>query len=68
MEYSLYTHILFLWRKGFQLLRKCTINATDNKSFGSVLTAINEVRKHIYYKVANIFVFFYQWLYDGVFI
>ena len=40
--------------------RKCMINATDKKSFGLVLTAINEVRKRIYYILDNKFVFFYQ--------
>ena len=29
----------------------CTSDATNNKSFCLVLTAINEVRKGIYYKV-----------------
>ena len=33
---------------------------THNKSFGSRLKTINELRKHIYYILDNIFVFFYQ--------
>ena len=36
------------------------IDATDNKSFGLGLTAINEVRKRIDYILDDIFVFFYQ--------
>ena len=36
------------------------INATDNKSFGLGLRAINEVRKCIDYILDDIFVFFYQ--------
>ena len=35
-------------------------DATHNKSFGSRVTAINEVHKRIYYSVDDIFVFFYQ--------
>ena len=35
-------------------------DASDNKSFGLRLTAINEVRKHIYYILDDIFVFFYR--------
>ena len=35
-------------------------NATDNKSFGSVLTATDEFCKRIYYILDGIFVFLYQ--------
>ena len=41
-----------------QLFRNCTSDATNNKSFGSELTAINEVRKRIDYTLNDIFVFF----------
>ena len=37
-------------------------DATHNKSFGSGLTAIIDVRKRINYILDNIFVFVYQWL------
>ena len=36
------------------------INATNNKSFGSVLTAIKEVRTRIDYILDEIYIFFYQ--------
>ena len=38
-------------------------DATHNKSFGFVLTAIHEVRKRIDYINDNIFISFYQRLY-----
>ena len=57
-EYSMYTPVLSLWIKGCQLFRNYMWDATHNKSFGSVLKAINEVRKRIYYVLDNIFVFF----------
>ena len=34
-------------------------DATDNKSFGSGLTKMSEVRKRIYYILDDIFIFFY---------
>ena len=37
--------------------------ATDNKSFGSGLTSINEVRKRIDYIADDIFIFFYWYMY-----
>ena len=42
-------------------------DATNNKSFGLGLAAINEVQKRIYYVIDNIFVFFYRWLYNMVY-
>ena len=39
-------------------------DATDNKSFGSGLTAINAVRKRIDYILGDIYFFLYQCLYD----
>ena len=42
------------------------IDATNNKSFGLGLTAINDVRKRIDYAFDDIFVFSYQLLYDIV--
>ena len=41
------------------MFRNCMWDATHNKSFGLGLTAINDVRKHIYYILDNIFVFLY---------
>ena len=38
-------------------------DVTDNKSFGLGLTAVNEIRKSIYFMLDGIFVFFYQWFY-----
>ena len=67
IEYSIYTPILSLWIKGCQLFRNCMWDATHNKYFGlGLLTDINELHKRIYYIVGNIFVLFYQWLYDRV--
>ena len=40
-------------------------DATGNKSFGSGLTASNEVRKHIVYMTYDIIVLFYRWFYDN---
>ena len=60
MEYSIYMHVLVLWTNGCQFFRNCMSDATYNKSFDSILTAINEVRKRIDYTLDNIFVFFYR--------
>ena len=57
IEYSIYTHKLVLWIKGCQWFRNCMGDATNNKSFGSVLTAINEVRKRKDFILDDIFVF-----------
>ena len=46
--------------KGFQFFSNCMIYMTNNKPFDLGLTAINKVRKHIYYIPGNIFVFFYR--------
>ena len=42
-------------------------DATDNNSSGLGLMAINALRKFIEYILDNIFVFFYQLLYDIVY-
>ena len=42
-------------------------DATDNKSFGSGLKAINEVCEHIVYITHDIIVFFYRLLYGIVY-
>ena len=42
-------------------------DATHKKSFGSELTAINEVRMRIVYMTYDIIIFFYRWLYDVVY-
>ena len=60
IEYSICTHVLVLWIKGCQFFRKCMSDVTGNKSFGLVLTAINELRKRIYYILDDIYFFFYQ--------
>ena len=39
-------------------------DATDNKSFGSALTSMNEIRKRIYCIVGDVFILFYNWLYN----
>ena len=57
IEDSIYNHVLFLWIKGCRLFRNCMNNVTNNKSFGSGLTGINEVRKRIDYILDNIFFF-----------
>ena len=64
IEYSIFTQKLVLWIKGCQLFRKCMSDATDNKSFGPVLTAINEVRKQIVYMTCVVIVSFYRWLHN----
>ena len=65
-EYSIYTPLLSLWINGCQLIINCMWYETHNKSFGSVLTAIIEVRKRIDYIFDDIFVSFYWWMYDVV--
>ena len=47
-----------------QFFINCMCDATHNKSFGLVSTAINEVRKRIYSIPDDIFGFFYQYLSD----
>ena len=42
-------------------------DATYNKSFGPVLTAINEVRKCINYILYDIYIFLYRCLYNIVY-
>ena len=42
-------------------------DTTHNKSFGLGLTDINEMLKRIYYILDNIYILFYQWLYDVVY-
>ena len=62
IEYLIYTHKSDLLINVCQLFRNCMNDATDNKLFGSRLTAINKVRKNIYYVIYNKFVFYYLWL------
>ena len=64
IEYSINTPKLSLRINGCQLFRNCKWYATQNKSFGLGLTAINEVRKRIYFILDDIYIFFYWWLYD----
>ena len=47
-------------KEGYQLFRKRMIDATYNKLFGSILTAINEVLNRIDSIVGNIFVSLYR--------
>ena len=58
IEYLIYTHVLVLWIKGCQLFRNCMSDENDNKSFGSGITYINEVQKHIVYMTYDIISFF----------
>ena len=51
-------------KKGLSFFRNCICNATHNNSFGSVLTAIHEVNRRLYYIMDDIFVYFYQCLPD----
>ena len=39
-------------------------DATHNKPFGLVLTAVNKVRRHIVFILDNITVLLYQWSYN----
>ena len=48
--------------KGISIFRNCVSVVTDNKSFGSVLTKINEVRKGLDYMLNIIFAFLYRLL------
>ena len=52
------THTLILLLKGCQLFRNYICNATHHNPFGLVLTAVNEVCKHIFYILDNIIVSF----------
>ena len=45
----MYTHILILWIKGFQLFKIFMSDATHHKSFGSVRTYFNKLCRHILY-------------------
>ena len=49
--------------KGLSTFRNYMRDATDNKSFGSVLADINEVCKRIVYMTYKIIIFFFRWLY-----
>ena len=62
----IYTPELGLLVKGCKLFINCMCDATHDKSFGLILTDINEVRNHIYYILDYIFVFLYRYLYDVV--
>ena len=55
IEYLIYNHTVILWINGCQFFRIYMSNATDNNSFGSLLTAMNEVYKLIYYIVGDIY-------------
>ena len=44
--------------KGLSIVQKKKFNANHFNSFGSVLTAVNEVRKRIVFILGNIIVFF----------
>ena len=48
--------------KGLPIFRNRMSNATDNKSFGSGLTAINEVSKRIAYITYDKMFSFCRWL------
>ena len=67
IEYSIYTHLLFLWIKGCQFFRNCVCDETHNESFGLGLTAINKVPKGIVYMYYDIIVLFDQCLNDVVY-
>ena len=60
IEYSIQSPILSLWINGCQLFKNFMRDATHNNSFGLGSAYTNEVRKHIYYSLDDIFVFFYE--------
>ena len=50
----MYTHILFLCIKGYQMFRNFMCDVTNHKPFGFGLTAVNEVRRHIVFNIPMI--------------
>ena len=59
---SIYNQVLIWCIKGFQSFRIFVRSTTHHKPFYSQLTAVNEVREHIFFILDNIFVFIYQGL------
>ena len=64
IQYLLYTHVLILYIKVSKLFRKIICGVMHHKSYGLVLTAAIEVRKHVPYILDNIIIFPLQWFYD----
>ena len=45
----MYTHVLTLWIKVYQLLRNYTFNETNHNPFGLLLTAVNKLNRCIFF-------------------
>ena len=58
----MYNHIFILLIKGYKLLINQMCDATKHRLYVSGLTAVNEVRKHIFYILGDIIIFLHQWL------
>ena len=58
LDPELPTHTSILLIKGCQLFRKYICNETHHYPFGSGLTAANEVCKHIFYILDDIYISF----------
>ena len=67
IEYLIYTHISVLWINRCQLFINFVCIATHKKSYGLLLTGINELRKRLVYITYGIIIFFYIWLYYVVY-
>ena len=52
----MYTHELILCINSWKLFRKIICDMMHHKSYDSGITAINEVRKRIVYKIVNIII------------
>ena len=59
IQYSMYTHTLVLWITCYQFFRKFVCDATLRESFGSGLTAVNEVHQRVFFILDDIYIFFY---------
>ena len=59
-KYSIYTHVLILWIKGCQLSRYFKCDVTHQKYFGLGWTALDKVRKHIFYIIDDIIILLWR--------
>ena len=50
----MYTHVLILWIKGYQLFRNYMWDMNHHNPFGSVLISFNKVIRIIVFKLYNI--------------
>ena len=60
----MYTHILSVLIKGSQFFINYICDATHHKKFGLVLTALNELHRHMVFILDDIIVFLCRLLYD----